>query len=134
MKLVLSRDPVFSDKRLRLLRLLLKRKKWRLGLLCVSCLQFPVYTMINFIQWFLPQTGAKSTLTEGSEKRLCLVWVVGFSMSPPLIFCFWMGILSKFKYLKPNPYYRLFVNCNFQGVLCYLTNRNSWRCSTFSGG
>ena len=51
------------------------------------------------------------------------------SKSP--LFVSFKGIFSKFSYVKPNPYYRLFVNCNVQGVLCYPTYRNLWRCFNF---
>ena len=55
------------------------------------------------------------------------VWVGGFFQVTPSnfpLFVSFKGILSKFSYVKPNPYYRLFCEL---GVLCYLTYRNLWR-------
>ena len=57
------------------------------------------------------------------------VWVGGFFQVTPSnfpLFVSFKGILSKFSYVKPNPYYRLFCEL---GVLCYLTYRNLWRCN-----
>ena len=55
------------------------------------------------------------------------VWVGGFFQVTPSnfpLFVSFKGILSKFSYVEPNPYYRLFCEL---GVLCYLTYRNLWR-------
>ena len=56
------------------------------------------------------------------------LWVGGFFQVTPSnfpLFVSFNGILSKFSYVEPNPYYRLFFEL---GVLCYLTYRNWWRC------
>ena len=55
------------------------------------------------------------------------VWVGGFFQVTPsnfTLFVSFMRILSKFSYVEPNPYYRLYCEL---GVLCYLTYRNLWR-------
>ena len=60
---------------------------------------------------------------------------VGFSRSPPQNFPFLLALRGYFQNFHTSSQTHItdfFVNCNFQGVLCYLTYRNSWRCTFWS--